>query len=267
MRLTVLVDNNTYIDQYYLGEPALCFYLEEEGKRYLFDTGYSDIYRRNAAALGVDLTRLDGVIISHGHNDHTNGLQYFAETDVRPELIAHPKILERKRYGATDISLTLTEADLTRRFNLRLSSKPAAITKDLLFLGEIPRGNSFENQRPVGERLEAGCWLPDYVPDDSALVYKKQDAIYIITGCSHAGICNIVEYAKQATGISKVAGLIGGMHLFSGTSEQAKRTTAYLAQNIDGVIYPCHCTSLKAKAALMGKLQVQEVGVGLTLQW
>lgn len=267
MRLTVLVDNNTYIDKYYLGEPALCFYLEEAGKRYLFDTGYSDIYRQNAAALGIDLTNLDGVIISHGHNDHTNGLQYFAEAEAKPELIAHPQILERKRYGARDIGMPLTEADLARRFRLRLSSEPVALSENLLFLGAIPRGNDFENQRPVGERLADGQWLPDYVPDDSALVYKKEDAVYIITGCSHAGICNIVEYAKRAAGVEKVAGLIGGMHLFSGTSEQAARTVAYFAENVSGVIYPCHCTNLYAKAALMSKMQVKDVGVGLTLEW
>lgn len=267
MRLTVLVDNNTYIDRYYVGEPALCFYLEEDGRRYLFDTGYSDIYRKNAAKLGIDLSALDGVVISHGHNDHTNGLQYFAEIDKKPVLIAHPGFLERKRDGGLEISPPLTEEELARRFTLQLSSAPVALSDNLIFLGEIPRVNAFENRLPVGERLTTDGWQPDYVRDDSALVYRKGDAIYIITGCSHAGICNITAYAKKVTGVERMAGIIGGLHLFSGASEQAARTIEYLSRNVDGVLYPCHCTSLQAKAALMGKMQVKEVGVGLTLEW
>ncbi|HAZ06730.1 MAG TPA: MBL fold metallo-hydrolase, partial [Acetobacterium sp.] len=68
MKLTVLVDNNTYIDQYFLGEPALSFYIEEGSQKILFDTGYSDVLIHNAKKLGVDLNLLDTIVLSHGHN-------------------------------------------------------------------------------------------------------------------------------------------------------------------------------------------------------
>ena len=103
--------------------------------------------------------------------------------------------------------------------------------------------------------------------EDSALVYKQKDGIYIITGCSHAGICNIAEYAKQVTGCSVIKGIIGGLHLFSGRSQQTLSNVDYLKKNVEGNIYPCHCTNLAAKFALHAKLPVQEVGVGLTLEW
>lgn len=74
MKLTVLVDNNTYIDQYYLGEPGVSYFIEDCGIRILFDTGYSDVYVRNAKKMGIDLSELDAVVLSHGHNDHTGGL-------------------------------------------------------------------------------------------------------------------------------------------------------------------------------------------------
>ena len=90
--------------------------------------------------------------------------------------------------------------------------------------------------------------------DDSALAYCSGDGVYIITGCSHAGICNIVEYAKKVTGKELVKGIIGGLHLFSGCSEQAVQTIAYLKANVKGTVYPCHCTNLAAKAALYGNL-------------
>ena len=97
MKLVVLADNNTYIDQYYLAEPALSIYIENGGKKYLFDTVYSDVYLKNAAKLGIDLESLDAVIISHGHNDHTGGLAFYPKRQNKPLLIAHPEIMEAKR--------------------------------------------------------------------------------------------------------------------------------------------------------------------------
>ena len=78
MKLTVLVDNNTYIDQYYLGEPAVCYYIEDGETCLLLATGYSDVYIRNAKALGIDLAQVSVIALSHGHNDHTRGLQYWS---------------------------------------------------------------------------------------------------------------------------------------------------------------------------------------------
>ena len=79
MKLTILVDNNTFIDQYYYGEPAVSYYIETEGKKILFDTGYSDVLIRNAELMGIDLKAVDDIVISHSHNDHTRGLQFLHE--------------------------------------------------------------------------------------------------------------------------------------------------------------------------------------------
>ena len=267
MKLVVLVDNNTYIDQYYLGEPALSIYIENAGKKYLFDTGYSDVYVKNAAAMQLSLDNLEAVIISHGHNDHTGGLAYFPKSNTKPKLIAHPGIMDVKRAEGLDISIPVSEAFLQARFTPVFTKEPYWLDESLVFLGEIPRTNTFENKEAVGELCCGNCWQGDYVLDDSALAYVAQDGIYIITGCSHAGICNIVEYAKRVTGKSLVKGIIGGLHLFSGCSEQAVQTAAYLKANVQGTIYPCHCTNLAAKVALYGSLQLEEVGVGLQIEW
>ena len=95
MQLTVLVDNNTLIDRYYLGEPGVAYYLEDGDVRILFDVGYSDIFLRNAQALGIDLSRLQQVVLSHGHNDHTRGLLWLSEQEYFSELqlLAHPDAL------------------------------------------------------------------------------------------------------------------------------------------------------------------------------
>jgi Metal-dependent hydrolases of the beta-lactamase superfamily II len=70
MKLKVLVDNNTYIDQYYYGEPAVSYYIEDDGVSLLLDVGYSDLFIKNSMALGVDLENISTIIISHGHDDH-----------------------------------------------------------------------------------------------------------------------------------------------------------------------------------------------------
>lgn len=267
MKLIVLADNNTYIDQYYLAEPALSIYIEKGEKKYLFDTGYSDVYLKNAAKLGIDLEHLDAVIISHGHNDHTGGLAFYPKLHKKPLLVAHLGIMESKRAEGLSISLPVSESYLQERFTFKLIREPLWLDEQLVFLGEIPRVNDFENKNPVGEHCLADGWHDDYVLDDSALVYKQKDGIYIITGCSHAGICNIAEYAKQVTGCSVIKSIIGGLHLFSGNSQQTLATVDYLKQNIEGVIYPCHCTNLAAKFALHKELTMKEVGVGLTLEW
>ena len=77
MKLTVLMDNNTYIDRYYLGEPAACYLLETGERTILLDTGYSACTLENARRMGVDLSRVTDIVLSHGHDDHTGGLLPF----------------------------------------------------------------------------------------------------------------------------------------------------------------------------------------------
>ncbi|MGI5963834.1 MAG: MBL fold metallo-hydrolase [Lawsonibacter sp.] len=267
MKLTVLVDNYTYIDQYYLGEPAVSYYIEDGDARILFDVGYSTVYRENAKAMGLDLTNLTAVVLSHGHNDHTGGLSYLPKQRGHCRLIAHPQVLEEKQLEGLTISACLCRETLEDQFELCLSRTPVAITPRLTFLGEIPRTNDFENQKPVGCRCCEGEWKADFVADDSALVYQSPEGIYIITGCSHAGICNIIEYGKQVTGCPTVLGVIGGFHLLDDAQVQTERTARYLKEEGITQLYPCHCTSFAARAAIHRAVPVREVGVGLTLEW
>lgn len=79
MKLRILVDNNTFIDQYYLGEPGVSYYLEEDGATWLFDTGYSDVFMQNAFAMALPIEAVDGVVISQttrgGSSIFMNGMR------------------------------------------------------------------------------------------------------------------------------------------------------------------------------------------------
>ncbi|MBF4693631.1 MBL fold metallo-hydrolase [Fusibacter ferrireducens] len=268
MKLKVLVDNNTYIDAYYCGEPAVSYYIEDEGTKLLLDVGYSDLFMKNAEALGLNLGDINAIVISHGHNDHTRGLSPFFEHEAmrKVTVFAHPEAFNEKYFEALAIGSPMSEQELNMKCQLVLSKTPVKVSPNITFLGEIPQLNDFENRKAIGKQIIQGKAMDDYVLDDTALVYKSEAGIYIITGCSHSGICNIIEYAKQVTGDNRVLGVLGGFHLFE-ADEQVKKTIHYLVQNDVKLLYPCHCTSFIVKAEIHKAIPVQEVGVGLELNW
>ncbi|MFM2483297.1 MBL fold metallo-hydrolase [Celerinatantimonas sp. YJH-8] len=279
MELKVLVDNNTIIDRYYVGEPGVCYLIHDGERHILFDVGYSDVFMQNAHKMGEPLIDIDHVVLSHGHNDHTGGLipllRFYSEAAAegrsltRPTLMAHPEAFAYKADAEDEIGSVLSAARLSRHFKLALSREPQWLTERLVFLGEIPKLNTFENQVPVGMcgHAETGEMVADFVRDDSALAYKSAQGLVVITGCSHAGICNIIEYAKQVCEDTRIVDVIGGFHLLDPEPGQLQQTLSYFEQLHVPCIHPCHCTDLKSRFALSEYVDVREVGVGLTLRY
>lgn len=264
MKLTVLVDNNTKIDEYLLGEPALSFYIEDDDAKILFDAGYSDVFIKNAETLGIDLSQISILVISHGHNDHTWGIEHLKEKYDLSKLmiLAHPDAFKEKFYGDEIIGASFSEKQLTSFCNLQFSASPVKISKHLTFLGEIPE--LITQRRIVGEKMVNGKREPDLVLDDSALVYKNSDGLFIITGCSHSGICNIIEYAKQLCNDSRILGVIGGFHLFK-VNNELEQTIQYFHDNHIESLYPCHCVSFPAKAEIHKYIPIHDVYSGMVL--
>jgi 7,8-dihydropterin-6-yl-methyl-4-(beta-D-ribofuranosyl)aminobenzene 5'-phosphate synthase len=278
MKLTVLADNNTLIDRYFLGEPAVSYLIEAEGKKILFDVGYSDVFLLNARKLTIGLLDVDFVVLSHGHVDHSGGLvpllRLHMEARIeelavkRPTLVAHPLALSGKRIGdLPEIGSLLQEEKLSSFVNLRLSRQPVWLTERLVFLGEIERSNDFEAQEPVGKIWQDGADSDDFLLDDSALAYKASAGLVIITGCSHAGICNIVKQAREVCGVDKVVDIVGGLHLLDPCPERLRGTMEYLQALRPQRLHACHCTDLESKIALAKVVEVSEVGVGLMLEY
>ena len=151
-------------------------------------------------------------------------------------------------------------------FDLRPSREVMEIAENLYWLGEIeplvtPRGT-------LGEAMdEGGDWRPDGCFDDSALVYDGADGLVIITGCSHSGICNIVERAKRATGRERIADVIGGFHLRSGSEEEMRPVLSYFEKAAPHNVHACHCTCFAARAALAAKFETDELGVSSVFEF
>ena len=278
MKLTVLVDNNTLIDRYFWGEPAVSYFIETEDKKILLDTGYSNIFIQNAQKMGIDLRTLDFVILSHGHLDHTWGLQslfgLYTEAilenipHTKPRLITHPLAFLTKTVGdLPEIGSVISKEKVSRHFKLTLSRAPVWITEQMVFLGEIEKTHDFESEKPMSVVIKNDSETPDYLIDDTALAYKTPRGLVIITGCSHAGICNIVDYAKKVCKDERVVDIIGGLHLLNPTQKKLNRTLEYLKTLQSKIMHPCHCTDLKSKIALSKVTNIEEVGVGLKLSY
>ena len=266
MKLTVLVDNNTFIDRYYYGEPALCFFIEDNGTSLLLDTGYSGLFIKNARDLNVDLDSVTAIAISHSHNDHTGGLAYLAAQNSLggKKVIAHPDAFKSTLYDGEEIGSPLTAEQLQDICNLILSKESVKISDNITFLGEIPSYNDFETREAIGTYAAPDGTHPDFVIDDTALAYNSGKGLFIITGCSHSGICNIIEHAKKVCNEDRVIGVIGGFHLFD-VSLRLKKTIDYFIENRLTELYPCHCVSFAAKAEIHKHIPIFEVGVGLSI--
>ena len=278
MKLTVLVDNNTLIDRYFTGEPGLSFFIEAGDTRILFDVGYSDAFIKNAELVNIPLFDVDYIVLSHGHLDHTWGLNYLIKkyTDFafegfafkKPVVVTHPLTFESKRMrDLREIGSLIPKEKLGNFFDLRLSSEPHRLTDRLIYLGEIERENDFESQEPLGKIIVDGSEQDDYLVEDSALAYKSPRGLVIITGCSHAGICNIVKQAQKVCGENRIVDIIGGFHLLDASPRQLQGTMDFMKKLKPGEVHACHCTDLAAKIALSGVVPLKEVGVGLHLEY
>ncbi len=150
---------------------------------------------------------------------------------------------------------------------MRLERDPLWLTDNLVFLGEVERTNGFEAVVPIGRIIRDGVEEDDYVIDDSALVYTSPEGLVIVTGCSHAGICNIIEYAKKVCGDDRVVDIIGGFHLTGSSYEQLQGTLEYMKELQPGTVHAAHCTDLNSKIMLSRVVDLREVGVGLRLAY
>ena len=260
MKLTVLTEN--IAGGHFLAEHGLSYLIEIDNEKILFDAGHSDVFIRNAEKMGISLRDDVGkVVLSHGHWDHGNGLIHLSGKT----LITHPssfiKRFRKKDYSPVGLNQTFEEARL--KFQMITTKKPFQVTANLYYLGEIPRLNDFE-AKTTSFINENGN--DDFISDDSALAVVLGKQITIITGCSHSGICNICEHAKNVTGIKSIKTVIGGFHLKE-NDLQTRQTIGYFKINGVRDLLPSHCTELPVLAEFIREFPIRSVKTGMVFNF
>jgi 7,8-dihydropterin-6-yl-methyl-4-(beta-D-ribofuranosyl)aminobenzene 5'-phosphate synthase len=215
----------------------------------------SQVLLHNLMVYGVDTSKIEGIILSHGHIDHMGGLMGFLrENPRRRELVAHPDAFSPRRFNIPGEDLRepmplLNEAALEDSgVVVRKSRKAATWYSDLvLSLGEIERVTDFERGFPWAEIQKDGTWSVDPFDDDQAVVLRVAEGLVVISGCAHSGIVNTVKYAQKITGIGKVHAVLGGFHLTGPLFEPIiDATVAEMKSILPDYIAPMHCTGWKA---------------------
>ena len=277
MKLVLLVENNSLYDTFFHAEHGFSAYIEDEGKKVLYDTGYSDAFIKNAEQMGIDLTELDYVIVSHGHYDHAGGVKHLIEYYRRKKPAKKPVFLSASedillyKYNFEVDKETGFDVDLTTLqefFDVQFVSDTMNLTSRLIYLGQVERLNDFECKVLQNKKMKNNEYVDDYIDEDTQLVFRhKSNEISIVTGCSHNGICNIMSYAKKVTGIDTINSVVGGLHLQDPSDYLINSTLDYIKEAKIKNFYACHDTDFESKLAIAKVANIRETGVSLTFNW
>lgn len=243
-------------------------------RRILFDTGASgEILIHNLQVNGIQPETIDFVFLSHGHRDHTGGLQALAGLPgIDFTLLAHPTICrqvistrpELRRVGADSRLLQNLPAD-----RIIQTKDPVEIYPHVYSTGSIPRTTEFESAREGIFQLQDGKMVPDEDPDDMALVFDLGCAgLAVLTGCCHAGLINTLVHAQQITGKQQIHSVTGGLHLMDADESRLEHTISHLTGLQPQAVHTGHCTGQQAEFALRESLgEVHHLlSAGLSIQ-
>lgn len=247
MRWTVLVDNRTTHCEGVGTEHGLSVLLETERYSILLDTGASDLLVRNAERLGVDLSDVDYVFISHGHSDHAGGLRYFLERNHKAQVIVSPDAMSGKFYSKRDRLHSITaEWPRVESDRLLFVNETCTIADDIHIIAHIPQIHPM----PKGNKYLYVEVANEYVHDD----FRHELTLYVdgllFTGCAHSGLENILAACPWA-----VHTVLGGFHLLDGqeTEEELSALAERLKANYPTTqFYTSHCTGDHAFEMMQG---------------
>lgn len=238
------------------GEWGFAALVEVDGKRILFDTGANeDTVQRNLKVLGLDLSAVDLVVLSHNHADHTTGL-----LPLRKQVLAAaPKALSTA-YVAQGIFWLRVEANgkvddrmdgVKRAFEATGGrfieiTGPTEILPGVWLTGPVPRVHPERNWGTLGKVRRDGKDVEDTVPEDMAMVFQTEQGLVELFGCGHAGVINTLEHVRKTIDPKAVKAVIGGLHLFLNDDKQLAWTAGQLKTFGLQQLVGAHCTGIEA---------------------
>ncbi len=255
MKITTLIENNPGENKALIHEHGLSFFIETDNLRILFDTGQSGAFLANAELLNIDLSRLDHVIISHGHYDHSGGFRFLTEVTTQFNLFLGKGFFQEK-YGQRGDACDYLGNSFDEAFVSGLSIPCMFVHEPLLeiasgvfLLSAFERVYQNEIINPRFKILKDGQLCPDSFDDEIVLAVDTPKGLVVFLGCSHPGMKNIID--AVAWRISRpVYAVLGGSHLVEASETDLDISLKYLQQETLKIVGLCHCTGNTAMERL-----------------
>lgn len=257
VKITILADDYAGYGSSLVGQHGFSAFIEvavkDSVKNILFDVGqYGKLIVFNSKKLGINLANIDYIILSHRHYDHTGGLlKILKHIKKRVYIIAHPLLFKPniiKKPYLRDVGIPFKK-DVLEKHGAKfvLTKDPLELIEGVLITGEVPRRTEFEKPIETFTLNNSGKLIPDMLMDDISLIINvKNKGLVLVTGCSHAGIVNIVKYAKELTKETSINSIIGGLHLVNASEERIEKTIRKLHEENVKTVHAGHCTGFKA---------------------
>ena len=255
-KVTTLCENNIgHGSKNLIGEHGLSFYVEANDRRILFDTGQNLALSNNAEVLGIDLSRIDTVVLSHGHYDHSSGLKTLLNCNTDFTLCAHADVFSPKVKGAGDshkyIGIPVERIALEQKgVKIKLDKDPSQIAPGITTTGTIPLSHEFEAVESDFYLKNGDDFTADTLADDRALILDTKKGLVVLLGCSHRGVINTLNHITQITGRERVHAILGGLHLGKASDAKLEKIVDHLRTFELDKIGVGHCTGPKAFVAL-----------------
>lgn len=262
MKITTLIENQAGEDENLHTEHGLSVYVEVDGKHILFDTGQSGNFIDNAKELNIDLKKLDYVIISHGHYDHSGGFKRLVK-EINPNIKLYIgngffnkkySLISEDNYeyiGNPFDESFLKEKKIPTEY---INQDVINITENLSIFTNFNRKKEFENTNQDMYLKENGKYKKDIFLDEISMGIKTDKGLFVIVGCSHVGIVNILDTIIQRTNMDIYA-LIGGTHLIKEDDEKINKTIEYIKEKNIKLVGACHCTGKQGLTMLSQQLE------------
>ena len=256
--MTVTILSSNLADGATVGEWGFSAFVEVDGRCVLFDAGrHPDTVLRNAEALGVDLSCVTDVVLSHFHFDHTTGLVPLLE-DLRaksPEAmrrihVAKGFFLSRRVPSATgdeerNEMIAMRETLQAAGAEFIDHAEPTEISPAIWVTGPVERRHPEQNY-PQQVRVNiVGEWVEDYVPDSQGLTIVTENGPIVLLGCGHSGAVNLLEQVRRSIQDQSIHALMGGMHLFAADDQTLGWTTDRLREIGLLHLMAGHCTGIE----------------------
>ena len=274
MIIKTLVEN-TSLSKDFGSEHGLSLYIESNSRKILFDVGASELFLENAKKMNVDIPDIDYLIISHGHYDHGGGLKAFLRENSKAGVFIHRLAFEEYYVlrSNDDLKYIGLDEELKQNQQIVLTSDPFFISNGIQVFSNIPHKEHLPISNNGLFMEQNGQILEDTFAHEQNLIIEENEKTFLVTGCAHNGIVNILEHFHDLKGHMPNY-VIGGFHLSSrssGSSERPEtidRISKYL-MDTNAKFYTCHCTGKepynRLKAAMGDSIDYLSAGSEISI--